>query len=103
MKKNTEKKINWKKVAIVGGVFVLGVGTGAVSGKILLEYMIKNEDICIEVTNCMIKGKPGIKQVMKCEKAGIALPMKLSRGWFENTLDIIDGTLTPEKFLSREF
>lgn len=24
MKKNTEKKINWKKVAVIGGVFGLG-------------------------------------------------------------------------------
>ena len=102
MKKNNEKKINWKKVAIVGGVFVLGAATGVIGGKMLLEYIIKNEDICIEATKCMTKGKPGVKQVMKCEKAGIALSMELSRGWIETTLDIIDGMLTPEKFFSRE-
>ena len=28
MKKTNEKKINWKNVAIIGGVFVLGVVAG---------------------------------------------------------------------------
>ena len=78
MKKNSEKKINWKKVAAFGGVFVLG-----------------------ETTPCMFMGKRAIKLVLKSDKTGIALPMKMPRSSVEDMLDMIDGTLTMEKFFSR--
>ena len=104
MKKNSEKKINWKKVAAFGGVFVLGVATGVIGGKKALEYIINNEDICLDQTRCMFRGKSGIKLVMKCEKAGIALPMKLPRSSVEGMLDMIDGKpFDLEKFFSEDF
>lgn len=101
MKKNSEKKINWKKVAAFGGVFVLGVATGVIGGKKALEYIINNEDIWCETTPCMFMGKRAIKLVLKSEKTGIALPMKMPRSSVEDMLDMIDGTLTMEKFFSR--
>lgn len=36
MKKTNEKKINWKNVAIIGGVFVLGAAAGVVGGEKIL-------------------------------------------------------------------
>ena len=55
MKKNNEKKINWKKVAIVGGVFVLGAATGVIGGKrhlstssIMRTFALTKPDACLE-------------------------------------------------------
>ncbi len=70
MKKDTEKKINWKNVAIIGGVFVLGVATGVVGGRKVLDYIIENEDVVINATKCVTRGKPGVTLTMGCEKAG---------------------------------
>lgn len=92
MKKTNEKKINWKNVAIIGGVFVLGVATGVIGGRKVLDYMIENEDVILETTKGFVHGgKQGIKMVMKCKKAGIELPMELDRLSVENMLDMIDG------------
>lgn len=92
MKKTTEEKINWKNVVIVGGVFMLGVATGVVGGRKVLNYIIENEDVVLETTKSVVRGgKQGIKMVMKCEKAGIELPMELDRWSVENMLDMIDG------------
>lgn len=91
MKKNNEKKINWKNVAIIGGVFAFGVATGVVGGKMLLEYIIKNDTIWTETTPCMFMGKPGINLVMKSEKARIELLTKMPRSSVEGMLDMIDG------------
>ena len=37
MKKTNENKINWKKVAIIGGMFVLGVAAGSIGEMQRLE------------------------------------------------------------------
>lgn len=103
MKKNNEKKINWKKVAVFGGVFVLGMATGVIGGKKLLEYIIKNDTIWTETTPCMFMGKTGINLVLKSEKARIELSTKMPRSSVEDMLDMIDGKpLDLEKFFSRE-
>lgn len=45
MKKNSEKKIDWKKVAAFGGVFVLGAVAGAIGwDKILTRISL--DDFC---------------------------------------------------------
>lgn len=92
MKKTSEKKINWKNVAIIGGVFVLGMATGVVGGRKVLDYIIENEDEVIKVTKCVTMGKPGVTLTMGCEKAGIMIPMDVSRGFVTGMLHIIDGT-----------
>lgn len=92
MKKNNEKKINWKNVAIIGGVFVLGVATGVVGERKVLDYIIENEDAVIKATKCVTRGKTGVTLTMGCEKAGIMIPMDVSRGFVTGMLHIIDGT-----------
>lgn len=92
MKKNTEKKINWKKVAIVGGVFTFGIVVGVIGGRKALDYIIENGDIDIETTKAVVYGgKQGVKIVIKCKKAGIELPMEMQRRDVEDLLDMIDG------------
>lgn len=100
MKKNTEKKINWKKVAIVGGVFAFGVAAGIIGGRKALDYIIENEDVVMETTKAIVHGgKQGVKMIIKCEKAGIELPMEMQRRDVEDLLDMIDGkTFNIERF-----
>lgn len=94
MKKNTEKKINWKKVVIVGGVFGLGALAGAFGDRKLLDYLIKTEGVGVSINKNDVYtefGKPFIKLIIRCEKAGLTIPADVSRDFVEDTLDMIDG------------
>ena len=92
MKKTNEKKINWKNVAIASGVFVLGMVTGIVGGRKVPDCITENEDTVIRVTKCLTRGKPGVTLTIGCEKAGVMIPMDVSRGFVTGMLHIIDGT-----------
>lgn len=101
MKKTNENKINWKKVAIIGGVFMLGVSTGVVGGRKVLDYIIENEDVVINATKCVTRGKKGVTLTMGCERAGIMIPMDVSRGFVVGLLSMIDGTpMNAEEFFA---
>lgn len=92
MKKTNEKKINWKNVAIIGGVFALGVAAGVVGGRKALDYIIENEDVEIKVNKCVTMGKPGVTLTVGCEKVGIMIPIDVSRGFVSTMLSMIDRT-----------
>ena len=44
MKKKNTKKFNWKKIAAVGGVFLLGAVTGAIGGEKILSAISMDDD-----------------------------------------------------------
>lgn len=96
MEKKTDKKLNWKKVAAIGGVFLLGTAVGAVGGKKLLDIMIKNEDVELALTSAIVNGKPGIRIAMICEKVGIELVQEMPNNIVKNDIKIlssmVDGT-----------
>lgn len=96
MEKTNMKKINWKKVVAVGGVFLLGTVVGVIGGKKALDIMIKNEDVELTMTKVIIDGKPGIKIAMACEKAGIELMQEMPNSVAKNDIKVlssmVDGT-----------
>lgn len=96
MGKKNMKKINWKKIAAVGGVFLLGTVVGAIGGKKLLDTVIKNEDVGLTITSAIIDGKPGIRIAMACEKAGFELVQEMPNSVAKNGMKVlssmIDGT-----------
>ena len=96
MEKKNSKKFTWKKIAAVGGAFILGAVVGAIGGKKLLDTIIKNEDIELAMTSVVIDGKPGIKIAMACEKAGIELAQEMPNSVAKNDIKIlssmVDGT-----------
>lgn len=101
MKKNVEKKINWKNVAIIGGIFTIGVVTGAVGNKALIRKMIECEPVMLDAKKCKLWGKDGIEFVMRCSKAGIEIPLQttiaLTKDHAEGLLGMIDGKITFEQ------
>ncbi len=44
MEKKNDKKFNWKKVAMVGGVFLLGTAVGAIGGEKILSAISRDDD-----------------------------------------------------------
>lgn len=44
MEKKNDKKLNWKKAATIGGVFLLGMVVGAVSGEKVLSAISRDDD-----------------------------------------------------------
>ena len=44
MEKKNSKKFNWKKIAAVGGVFLLGAVTGAIGGEKVLSAISRDDD-----------------------------------------------------------
>ena len=94
MKKTSEKKINWKNVAIIGGVFVLGALAGAFGERKLLDYLIKSEAVFVSIDKNAVHtvlGKPCVEMVLTCEKAGLTIPTDVSRDFVECMLNMIDG------------
>ncbi len=93
MEKKNVKKINWKKAAMVGSVFLLGTVVGAVGGKKMLDMAIKNEDIVLAMTPTLIGGKPGIKIAMACERAGIELVQEMPNSVAKNHIKILSSMI----------
>lgn len=94
MSKTNEKKINWKKIAIIGGVFGLGALVGVVADRKILEYLIKTENVFVSVSKSTVRticGKPSIELIVECDKAGLTVPTVVSRDFVEDMLDMIDG------------
>lgn len=60
MKKNNEKKINWKNVAIIGGVFVLGVAAGSLGENVAIRKLIESETILLDVKNANYGAKKAL-------------------------------------------
>lgn len=93
--KNNEKKINWKNVAIIGGVFVLGVAAGSLGENVAIRKLIESETILLDVKKCKLWGKEGIEFVMHCPKAGIEIPLQvtteLAKDHAESLLGVLDG------------
>ena len=44
MEKKNDKKLTWKKAATIGGVFLLGMVVGAVSGEKVLSAISRDDD-----------------------------------------------------------
>ena len=44
MEKKNDKKVNWKKIIVVGGVFLLGAVAGAVNKKKILSAISMDDD-----------------------------------------------------------
>lgn len=98
MKKTNEKKINWKKVAIIGGVFVLGVVAGSMGEKAVIRKMLDCETVILDAQKCKLWGKEGVEFVMRCPKAGIEMPLQttaeLAKDHAESLLKMLDGEVT---------
>ena len=101
MKKDTEKKINWKNVAIIGGVFVLGVVVGSLGENAAIRKMLECEPVILDAKKCKLWGKEGIEFVMRCPKAGIEMPLQttaeLAKNHAESLLGMLDGRITFEQ------
>lgn len=101
MKKDTEKKINWKNVAIIGGVFVLGVVVGSLGENAAIRKMLECEPVILDAKKCKLWGKEGIELVMRCPKAGIEMPLQttaeLAKNHAESLLGMLDGRITFEQ------
>ena len=54
MKKTNENKINWKKVAIIGGMFVLGVAAGSIGENAATRKLLKSETVLLDVKKCKL-------------------------------------------------
>lgn len=95
MKKNNEKKINWKNVAIIGGVFVLGVVAGSLGENVAIRKSIESETILLDAKKCKLWGKEGVEFVMHCPKAGFEVPLQttaeLAKYYAADILQMTDG------------
>lgn len=98
MKKTNENKINWKKVAIIGGMFVLGVAAGSIGENAATRKLLKSETVLLDVKKCKLWGKEGIEFMLHCPKAGIDIPLQvpaeLARNHAESLLGMLDGEVT---------
>lgn len=101
MKKTSEKKINWKNVAIIGGVFVLGVVAGSLGKNAAIRKMLECEPVILDASKCKLWGKEGIEFVMRCPKAGIEMPLQttaeLAKDHAESLLRMLGGEITFEQ------
>ena len=95
MKKNTEKKINWKNVAIIGGVFAFGALAGAFGENVAIRKLLESETILLDAKKCKLWSKEGIEFVMRCPKAGFEIPLQttaeLAKYYAADILQMVDG------------
>jgi hypothetical protein len=69
MEKKNDKKFNWKKAAVIGGIFAAGVAVGVAGDKAYIKVMFKKhyqdilKDYRLRVdTGTTIKGEKGYHQ-----------------------------------------
>lgn len=101
MKKTSKKKINWKNVAIIGGVFALGAVAGSLGENAVIRKMLECEPVILDAKKCKLWGKEGIEFIMRCPKAGIEMPLQttaeLAKDHAESLLRMLGGEIAFEQ------
>lgn len=91
MKNTTEKKINWKKVAALGGMFAVGVVVGVVGGEAVIGKLAEDGDAFLGFSFMPFNGKECLKVTMRSDLTGRELWIPLDKDFAHDALDVFTG------------
>ena len=91
MKNTTEKKINWKKVAALGGMFAVGVVVGVVGGNAAVNKLIESSNASLSFTYSPTLDKKRMVISMGNSLIGRELRTSLDKGFAQDMLDVFAG------------